>query len=163
MQKQLKNMELSKSGVVMHVCLFRARWQQARAWPHVQFSSHQMSLSDLSVRANTPPSPSVFTHRENTTWFSPVSSSLESELHFLLESIPFPLGVIWIPVLAFVPRAGPVLWWPVLCRSWGSLMEVAQRSSITFCQRGGDLLESLRPSLPHPLPDPRMLPHHILL
>lgn len=84
-----------------------ARWQQARVWPHVQFSSHQMGLSDLSVRANTPPSPSVFTHQESREWFSPISNSLESELHFLLESIPFPLGVIWIPVLAFVPRAGP--------------------------------------------------------
>lgn len=84
-----------------------ARWQQAHAWPHVQFSFHQTGLSDLSVRANTPPSPSVFTHRENRKWFSPISNSLESELHFLLESIPFPLGVIWIPVPAFVPRAGP--------------------------------------------------------
>ncbi|ROJ36052.1 hypothetical protein DPX16_12677 [Anabarilius grahami] len=40
-------------------------------------------------------------------------------------------------------------------------MEVVQRSSITFCQTGGDLPESLRPSPPLLLPDPGMPPHRL--
>lgn len=93
----------------MHTLLFRLKlrldWLLVHITDSRPWAFNEIRPSDVLVSANTPPS--VFTHQENRKWFSPISNSLESELHFLLESIPFPLGLIWIPVLPFVRQAGP--------------------------------------------------------